>query len=108
MLSVGENEKIILINNDDIDAISTLQSQKAYVVTYGLNSKATLTASSIEKNQIVLCLQRTIVDVDGNEIEPQEFSVSLLDDYDPELVMLIMAISIINGISIDKLSRFMF
>lgn len=108
MLGIGENDKIILVKNDDTDAIKSLQNQKAYVVTYGLSSKATFTASSIEKNQIVVCLQRTILDVNGNVIEPQEFAVSLIHEYDPELVILIIAICIINGVPIDMLSKFMF
>lgn len=108
LLSIGENDKIILVNTDDTAAISTLQQQKAYVITYGFNSKATLTASSVNENQMVLCLQRSIVDLDGREIEPQEFSVSLLGKYEPEIVMLAVAIFILSGISIDKLSKFMF
>ena len=51
------------------------------VISYGLNSLATVTASSIDETEDALsfqyCLQREIVSFSGKKIEPQEFGVRL-------------------------------
>ncbi|MDR0405289.1 MAG: hypothetical protein LBH54_00695, partial [Clostridiales bacterium] len=91
-------EKIIFVNTDDAESVSTLSNRKAYVITYGFNSKATITASSVNDSHMVLCLQRAIVDLRGNEIEPQEFSVALTGVYQPEAVMLIVSVGIVSGV----------
>jgi hypothetical protein len=57
---------------------------------------------------MVLCLQRSVTDLGGNKIEPQEFSVSPSKEYDPEIIMLIAAICMISGVPADKLSKFVF
>jgi hypothetical protein len=105
---IEQHDKIYVVSANDTESIKRLKNKKVYVVTYGLCSKATLTASSIEQNHMVLCLQRAIVTLDGKKIEPQEFSVYPSKEYDPETVMLIMAICLTSGVSADKLSKFMF
>lgn len=70
-----------LLNSDDENWISLpLTSLKGILITFGFNSKATLTISSsnIEgKIKANLCLQREITSLEGNKIEPFEFSVSI-------------------------------
>lgn len=108
MVDIGEDDKVLLINSDDTAAVSATHTHIAYAITYGFNSKATLTASSINDDSMVLCLQRTIVDLNGKEIEPQEFSISVEGDYKPEVVMLVAAICLISGIPVETLSGFVF
>ncbi|NLB81346.1 MAG: hypothetical protein GX800_07025 [Clostridiaceae bacterium] len=103
-----ENDKVYVINANDTDTIKHLNFKEAYVITYGLCNKATITLSSITEEHIVLCLQRAIITLDGQTIEPQEISFSLSKEYDPETIMLITAICLISGISANKLSNFMF
>ena len=51
------------------------------LITYGLNPLSTVTASSIcteeEETSFFCCLQRSIVTLKGNLLDPQEFSVSV-------------------------------
>jgi UDP-N-acetylmuramoyl-L-alanyl-D-glutamate--2,6-diaminopimelate ligase len=52
------------------------------LITYGLNSKASITASSIqqdiEKERIVqCCLQRELITLSGKLVDPGEFTVLL-------------------------------
>ena len=108
MVGTGEHGKVFIVNNNDTETINRLKDKKAYVITYGLCNKATLTLSSIEQDRMVLCLQRSVTDLGGNKIEPQEFSVSPSKEYDPEIIMLIAAICMISGVPADKLSKFVF
>ena len=64
------------------DRKSTINfNRNALVITYGLNSLATLTASSLSESIAGIgfhcCLQRSIVTLRGKILEPQEFPVLL-------------------------------
>ncbi len=54
-------------------------NKKSVIITYGLHSLATVTASSIhteaEETHFLCCIQRSFVSLKGNLIEPQEFPV---------------------------------
>jgi len=101
-------DTFLIIDSDSISPLDIVCQQKVYLITYGLNSKATLTASSLGDNQIFLCLQRTVIDINKNEIEPQEFSIFKNDNYDVTELMSIVATSIVCGVPIKKLSSFVF
>ena len=45
------------------------------VITYGFNSKSTVTTSSVNEENLLLCIQRTILNINNKKIEPQEFCV---------------------------------
>ncbi|MDR0979529.1 MAG: hypothetical protein LBL91_06425 [Lachnospiraceae bacterium] len=76
---IVENAKKLVINADisiDEDIITNI---KAPIITYGFNQKSTITASSIENNDALICVQRNIKDVNNNVVEPQEIKISKLD-----------------------------
>lgn len=72
-------ESIIIMNTDeplDREVLNDLKNR--FVITYGLSSRATVTASSIETSPHVRfysCIQRGITTKQGTEIEPMEFPV---------------------------------
>ncbi len=64
-----------LIINADIDLDVNIEEQNEInVITYGFNPKATITASSVE-DDILLCIQRNIKDINNNIIEQQEIKI---------------------------------
>ena len=67
-------EDYVIINIDnqypDPSAFSGLK-----VISCGLNSKSSVTASSISENDFVFWLQRSITTLSGAELSPQEFCV---------------------------------
>ncbi|WP_427339714.1 Mur ligase family protein [Caloranaerobacter sp. DY30410] len=73
--------KIAIINIDDSNALKLIEgNSKALVVTYGLNNKASLTASSIsikEHINLVVCLQRSLTTIQGIDIDTLEFPITL-------------------------------
>lgn len=68
---------IILLNIDNIKK-ENIKIYSPNIITYGVNSKSTITFSSIEKmnrNKILFCIQKSIKSFSGNIIYEQEFPV---------------------------------
>ncbi len=72
------NTKYLIINSDLKLDLDFIKDSKIIILTYGLNHKATVTLSSMENDQIFLCLQRSVKDILNNKIESQEFNISNL------------------------------
>ena len=71
---LAKKAKYLILNTDMAKNLDLLDNLIFELITYGLNSKATITTSSIEDGKIMVCLQRTIQNVKGKSIEPQERS----------------------------------
>ena len=74
------NSKYLILNSDikiDLEAIRNLN---LIVITYGFNNKTTFTVSSIAENNIIICLQRIILNKKGEEIEPQEYELEMVEN----------------------------
>lgn len=72
--------KIGVINLDDEHGLKLLDNnEEILVITYGLNTKSTITASSIDLDfnvAFTYCLQRGLTTLSGLEIEPFEYPIS--------------------------------
>lgn len=75
-----ENASYVVINSDIENNLSLLEDINATVITYGFNSKATITASSVGEEEIMLCLQRTLRTKSKKEIEPQEIKMLVCEN----------------------------
>ncbi len=98
---------IAIVNVDDNELISLLQGKKQKFVTYGFNTKASITTSSIGdalyKDGFICCLQRTISDYHGRAIEPQEYKLKLdTDNMDAHSVLAAASFAIVNGIDLNS------
>lgn len=69
--------KYLIINADIEDNLLVLNNINTNVITFGFNSKSTITASSVKDDNILICIQRTIENIKGEEIEPQELLVNV-------------------------------
>jgi UDP-N-acetylmuramoyl-L-alanyl-D-glutamate--2,6-diaminopimelate ligase len=73
--------KPIIINNDDPMLLKAVEANKdTLVITYGLNKKATVTATSIDINiqtTFHYCLQRSFTTNRGQLLEPFEMPVTM-------------------------------
>lgn len=82
-----------LIINEDIDAsISLLNDVNSNIITYGFNSKSTITMSSVTEDSIQICVQRNILSKQ-NEIEQQE--ISLAKEAESEIYNIMLLISML-------------
>lgn len=74
-----KNSKNIILNSDIVENLEMVKNLNLSVITYGFNSKATVTMSSLDDDNMLVCLQRNIRDIDGTIIEQQELYVNLQD-----------------------------
>lgn len=82
-----------LIINEDINAsISLLNDVNSNIITYGYNSKSTITMSSVTEDSIQICVQRNILSKQ-NEIEQQE--ISLAKEAESEIYDIMLLISML-------------
>ena len=68
--------KYIILNSDFNANLEVLNNLNLLIITYGFNSKATFSVSSITENNIIICLQRIINDK-NKKIEPKEYSIEI-------------------------------
>lgn len=80
------------------NALNILKMNNIPVISCGMNSKNTITLSSIDKNNLVAGLQRIVFDLNFNEILPTEFKITLKENYKPFSVMASVGILLLNGI----------
>ena len=88
--------KYIIINSDLNINLGMLREFNCLIITYGFNSKSTITMSSNTDDSIQICVQRNILNKKNN-IEQQEISLVKEDEVDIYDVMLLIAILLIHN-----------
>lgn len=69
---------ILIVNYDDKSFFQILRGEFCRLITYGLNNKSCITASSIQDGgEYICCIQRSFFDFFEKLIEPHEFIVVL-------------------------------
>jgi len=76
---IVSNTHTAVINTDIKKNLQTLDYYNGTVITYGFNQKATITASSVDGDNISICIQRVIENIKGQKIEPIEYVESIRD-----------------------------
>lgn len=93
---IVNNSKNVIYNLDINKGADRSAFNSSCVISYGYNSKSDITISSIEDDEILICLQNTIKNPQNIKIEPQEIKVNVrrenVDIYD---IMIIIALAII-------------
>jgi UDP-N-acetylmuramoyl-L-alanyl-D-glutamate--2,6-diaminopimelate ligase len=73
--------KPIIVNNDNDLVLKALEASKnTIVITYGLNKKSAVTATSLDINDQIsfnYCLQRSFTTCSGNVLEPFEMPITI-------------------------------
>ena len=71
-----DSSKYLIINTDFKENMKLLNmAEDQYVITFGFNSRATITIISNENDEIILDLQREIENLDKEKIESQEIKL---------------------------------
>lgn len=92
---ICENLKYLIINSDRNNFLDILNNNRLCVITYGLNHKCTVTASSITEENVLVALQREIIDKYGNLMIIGEKRVSTVKEIDVYGIMAIFIIKLI-------------
>ena len=78
---ISKTEYLIFNADIEIDVLKALQIEKTIkLITFGFNSKSTITISSIKDEKIIVCLQREIEKKDGKILESQEKEIITKDN----------------------------
>ncbi len=110
VFSLMAEKGVAIVNVDDSELIRLLQGTKHRFVTYGFNTKASVTTSSIGdsvfKDGFICCLQRSISARNGRVVEPQEYKLQLdSGEFDSHNVLAAASFAIINGIDLNNLDK---
>lgn len=97
-----EYAKYIVINTDINLKFEELNTSKANIITYGLNSKALVTVSSITDTKILVYLQKELKDCNGKTIEVGEQSIKITENKKLKIyeILIIYIVFLINNKSI--------
>ena len=79
MNEIMSKTKYLILNGDiKIGFLNEINIEKPIkVITFGFNSKATISISSVNEEKIIVCLQRDIEKIDGEIIETQEKEIRI-------------------------------
>lgn len=92
---VASHVKYVILNSDLSIDFRTFENLDLTVITYGFNSKATLTVSSVSENSLIICLQRIIGNVFGEKYDPQEFETKIDKNIDIYAVICVQILLLI-------------
>jgi len=105
VMSLMNEKSIAIVNIDDRELAKIMYSVKNYIISYGFNSKANMTTSSIG-DAFICCLQRSISDKNGTLIEPQEYRLDInTSAFDSHSIMAAITFAIINGVNPNTINR---
>ncbi len=71
-----QNSKYLIINSDINLKNLTLENISLKIITFGFNTKATLTVTSVQEEEILIDMQREIITITGKKIETGERKIN--------------------------------
>ena len=86
-----ENSKNVILNLDLNSNIAG--NMRTNIMSYGYSSQSDITVSSVEDDQILICIQHTITSIYNRKIEPQEIKVNVKPDINVYNIMIIIALT---------------
>lgn len=107
-ITLLDDKGVAIVNADDNELVKILQDMKQHIVTYGFNSDASITTSSIGdlafEDKFMCSLQETIEAKNGILIEPQEYIIKVqtkeMDSYN---VLAAASFAIVNGVDLNSI-----
>ena len=86
----------VMVNEDIGTIIDLLKDIKSNIITYGFNSKSTITMSSVTDDSIQVSVQRNIISK-KSEVEQQEISLNKEAKSDVYDIMLLISLLLIHN-----------
>ena len=80
LLAVLINAKNIIVNMDEEIDFEDVNITNLNLITYGFNSKSSITISSVTDDEVLICVQRNIYN-DSGIIEMQEIKIENNENY---------------------------
>lgn len=92
---IAKNANHLIFNADISENLDLLENLSVKLITYGFNSKATITTSSVEEGKVMVCLQRVLENNQGKKIEPQEFCSEVSEEENGYEVMELVGLQLL-------------
>lgn len=105
MREIAKKAKYLIFNADITVNSDLLDNFNTQLITYGFNSKATITTSSVEDNKIMVCLQRALQNLQGERIEPQELEMKISEEIHSYEVMELISLLLLYQPLMSKVSK---
>ncbi len=95
ILNLDLNENLLndLKTTNKGNSSNSEQQKLARLISFGYSSKSDITVSSVEEDELLICIQNTIVSIYGRKIEPQEIKVNVKPDINMYNIMIIIALT---------------
>ena len=77
--NIIQNTSYLVINTDNCNT-DIIKGIELTVISYGFNTKATITMSSVEEEKMIFCIQRNIKNLRDNIIEAQEIDIKIQEE----------------------------
>lgn len=95
--AIIEKSDYLIFNTDIKENMELLENLTLNLITYGFNSKATITTSSVEEQKMLICLQRGIKNLQGGIIEPQEIEIQTNQEVNSYALMEFISLKVLLG-----------
>ncbi len=102
LASVLVNAKNIIINMDEGNLFQDINIEKINLITYGFNSKSSITISSITDDEVLICVQRNIYSNAGL-IEVQEVKIENNENYNIYDLIVVLVLFFIYSEDLDEI-----
>jgi hypothetical protein len=93
---------VCVIGSGNQQAVKMLCRSKAAVVTCGTGMTDTLSLAGIDASCASVSLQRNLITLQGNVIEPLDISVNLRQERTPQQILFVSAVLLIAGVDAEK------
>ena len=91
-----------VVESSNTNAITMLNDSKTEVVACGMSNKDTLTFSSSIEDSLVISLQRSLKNVLGNIVDPNEVPINLSTEIDHYAILSTVVTLILCGINLEN------
>ncbi|MBR1653481.1 MAG: hypothetical protein IJ690_00790 [Clostridia bacterium] len=98
-----ENTKNVVINMDTNVDNTELNVINSNIITYGFNSKSSITISSVTDDDVLICVQRNIYNNFG-EIEVQEIKIENNENYNIYDLIIVLVLFLVYLPEHDKIN----
>ncbi|WP_416201135.1 MAG: hypothetical protein ACFWUD_02355 [Thermocaproicibacter melissae] len=93
---------VCVIGSGNKQAAQMLCRSKAAVVTCGTGMTDTLSLAGIDSSSACVSLQRNLITLQGNLIEPLDFSVNLSQQRTPQQILFVSAVLLLAGVDVEQ------
>lgn len=93
---------VCVIGSGNQQAAQILCRSRAAVVTCGTGMTDTLSLAGIDSSCACVSLQRNLITLQGNVLEPLDFSVNLLQQRTPQQILFVSAVLLLAGVDSEK------